>query len=521
MQQEATTGQYLYAPLSLLGMLIRPKKKYDIPLVEPVREALENLSISLTKEADQDVISAIHEVFLKTWTTIWSPSGSNQLPCPTERCLALRSVQHDGSLRPPKGVSPDISKFEYQMRLTFLYEMHHQASTLYEGNMDPARKAMQRWFTEKVYSTFNTLRSLKHRATTIILKTQELPRSIWTDRTSWTSLLYKGNPVNLEGIRQVFVELDKQTFIQWEEKVLCGLKIRVDYSFIADDLTNKEVGYSFLSDPRNKEFHFRDRLAMAILADPELRARFTVEGESGVGWSKPAMREWLSDYAHLQGLEAARTEMLAGAPGRSTELHAMNYRNSKTRTSRNMVAWDKYITVMRMYTKTGAMTGNDKLIPHALDAFSSDLIIQDLAIARPFAELAVHVCYPGRKDIIELYRNRLYVNNTKDFDGKDLTHLMEGLTIPIFNFGITINSWRHIHTNFTKKLCNRMDGILLEGEADTPGVLQYGHGRHVHNSTYGISHDSAAGLPEDVLPYFLDASTDWQILCQVVPGEFL
>jgi len=232
------------------------------------------------------------------------------------------------------------------------------------------------------------------------------------------------------------------------------------------------------------------------------------------------MREWLCHYAHLQGLEATRTEMLAGAPGRSTEVHAMNYRNSKTRTSRNLVAWDKYLAVMRMYTKTGAMTGTDKLIPHALDAFSGDLIIQDLAIARPFAEHAVDICYPGRKDIMELYKYRLFVNNTKDFDSKDLTHIMEGLTLPIFTFGIGINSWRHIHTNFTKKLCNRMEVMLLESEEDTPAVLQYGHGKHVHNSTYGLSHDAAAGLPEDVLPYYLDASTDWQVLSRVIPGEF-
>ena len=148
--------------------------------------------------------------------------------------------------------------------------MHHLASTQYDGNMDLARQAMQGWFTEKVYSTFNTLRSLKHRAAAIVYNTQELPRSIWTDREGWSALLYKGNPVNLDGIRQVFMDLDKQTFIQWEEKVLCGLKLRVDYSSIADDLTNKDVGYSFLSDTRNKEFHFRDRLAMAILADPKL-----------------------------------------------------------------------------------------------------------------------------------------------------------------------------------------------------------------------------------------------------------
>src|ERR1700736_220412 len=78
MQQDLTYGQYNNAALSLLGMLIRPKKNYDIPLVEPVREALDNLSKSLSHDADSVVISAIHQVFLKTWTTVWSPSPSHR-----------------------------------------------------------------------------------------------------------------------------------------------------------------------------------------------------------------------------------------------------------------------------------------------------------------------------------------------------------------------------------------------------------------------------------------------------------
>lgn len=503
-------------------MLMRPKKKYQIPLPETVHQLLQKLQSIQADDEDTNIDSIIHRLFLTIWTTSWIPTEDNTMPCITQRCLALRSLHTDGSFGSPKGISPEISRLEYVMRLTFLRQIHILATTKYGGNIDMARMEMQPWFTEKERSPFNTLRSLKHRASTITYNTPSLPRSVWVDRTNWTSMLYQGNPISMDQIQQVFANLEDITCTQWEKKVLCGLKIRVDYDRVADDLTNRDVGYSFLMDPRNTMFHSRDHLLLAILQDPKLRAHFTVPAAGGTGiiWSKSAMREWLADYAQFSGYQATRVEMLAGAPGRSAELHAMNYCNTKTRT-RNLLALDKYIAATRMYTKTGATTGVDKLIPHGMDAVTSDLSIQDLAIARPFAEHAVNICYPGRADIKHLYKFQLFVNNTKSFDSLDLSDIMKEVTLPVLGFGVGINSWRHIHVNFNRKLCPAVEQILKQGEIDTANIIQYGHGSKVHHSTYGLSHDSLAGIPEDILPEFMDASTGWHIKCKVVPGQFL
>lgn len=508
-------------PLSLLGMLTRSKKTYQVPLSDEVQQSLDTLRNVLADDNDINIdlaILTIHEVFLAIWASSWAPSRNNTMPCITQRCLALRSLQADGSFGSPKGISPDISRLEFAMRLTFLHQIHTLATTKYGGNFDLARIEMQPWFTEKVCSPFNTLRSLKHRASAITYNTPSLPRSIWTDRINWTSMLYLGNPISMDQIQKVFADLEDLTCTTWEKKVLCGLDLRVDYEGISDDLTNTDVGYSFLTDPRNTMFHSRDRLALAILQDPILRARFTIPTTNGtVVWSKPAMREWLVGYSEFSGYQGARVEMLAGAPGRSTELHAMNYCNTPTR-SRNLLALDKYIAAMRMYTKTGATTGLDKLIPHGLDGVTSDLAVQELAIARPFAELAVHICYPNDADIKYLYRYQLFVNNTKSFDAADLTSIMKRITLPVLGFGVGINAWRHIHVNFNRKLCPMAERILEQGEKDTASILQYGHGRGTHDGIYGLSHDSVVGLPEDILPDFLDASTEWAVKGKVVPG---
>lgn len=96
-------------------------------------------------------------------------------------------------------------------------------------------------------------------------------------------MLYQGNPISMDQIQQASANLEDITYAQWEDKVLCGLKIRVDYDRVADDLTNTDVGYSFLQDPRNTMFHSRVHLTLAILQDPILHAQFTVPSTNGTG----------------------------------------------------------------------------------------------------------------------------------------------------------------------------------------------------------------------------------------------
>ncbi|KAG2741288.1 hypothetical protein P692DRAFT_201655850, partial [Suillus brevipes Sb2] len=141
-----------------------------------------------------------------------------------------------------------------------------------------------------------------------------------------------------------------------------------------------------------------------------------------------------------------RCEMLSGSPGRGTELTAMMYRNTRTRSTRNLVVLGKHVTMLCMYSKTSAMTGQDKLVPHSLDAVTSDILIQDLALARPFAEFAAHVCFPEDEAMKDRYRNQLFVNFKKSFDSTHLSTVMTRHSLPHLNYGLTINSWRHIHT---------------------------------------------------------------------------
>lgn len=178
----------------------------------------------------------------------------------------------------------------------------------------------------------------------------------------------------------------------------------------------------------------------------------------------------------------------------------------------------KNLTMLRTYHKSGALSGLDKLIPHSIDGVTADLMIQDLALTRPFAEIAAHICYPDKPEIKEMYQTHLFVNNDKLFDTDQLSATMSRESTSHLGFGLRVNSWRHISTAFKRKLGRFAEELLEEDEQDTVEALQAGHTRATENRIYGLSPDALAGAAEDILPLFLQASTNWQLLMKTVPG---
>lgn len=517
---DTTMKSYIGPVVCILAMLLR----HMWPWVESVNFIIADLVDMLQDKAEESqVVQQVHKLLLKIWTTTW-PKATNttRITDPTVAGLALLTLNQDGSFKEPKDVTKIIAKLEYCMRLTFLKEIRARTDTLLEGTTEAmACDALQPWFTEKTYSTFSRLRSLQHSASAISYNTMGLPHIWWTDTKNWTSLKYKGNSIAFSDICDIFQDVEQDLVTIWENKVMRGLSLRVNYANLVDDLTNKDVGYSFLFDPGNHAcFEDRTRLVHAVIKGEGGFSRFLLRQDNELIWNRAALQGWLQDYAELQKLLLLRAEMLSGAPSRGTELTAMTYRNTKTRTTRNLMVFGQHVTLLCQYSKTTSMMGQEKLIPHGLDAVTSDILIQDLAMARPFAQLAARICFQD-ENIVQLYKDMLFVNFNKMFTSKDLSLVMAKYSLPRVQFSLTINPWRHIQTAWKRKFkCATEDITEIDQEEDVE-ALQAGHTRATENRIYGLSTHSLAGAAEDVLPMFLQASTAWQEHCQVVPGGSL
>jgi hypothetical protein len=519
-QLEGTLKEYCTVIVRQLAMLMRTKKKYLIPLHNELERAIGRLAAAL-QDRDPDSIKAqLHQVLMGLWKHKWQPTAANSLPCPTIRALALITLRPDGHFAEPYQVTGLIAKWQRCIRLVFVKEISHMSKTMEE---EDACKALQPWFTEKILSPFNSLRSLQHRASAIAKTTMGLGRVLWVDRINWTSLLYQGTSISLDQMIEVNCHMEDKLIEVWEQKVILGLQVKVKYGRLVENLSNTNVGYSFLTDPRNEPFKAQDLLLLAIVESEEQRSRFLqCNAKTGaVVWNKSALRRWLLDYSEYQRLALTRCEMLAGGPGRSTEFTSMQQHNTVDRNTRNIHILDNYIAIVRQYHKSAQLTGQDTFIPHALDGVMSDLLIQDLALAKPFAQFAAHLCFPDQPKIQEMYRDYLFVNNTQLFTVESMTEALKDYTLPVLGIPLGIRDWRHVAIAFKRKLCSEaMD--LYEGAytGDNIYVRQAGHSRALEDRLYGLSPDALLGAAEDLLPLFMAASTKWQILHKAVPGEF-
>ncbi|KIK25617.1 hypothetical protein PISMIDRAFT_22752 [Pisolithus microcarpus 441] len=428
-QNEETMGRYSLPVMALIWMLVRVQHedRYSLPLPDTLIAKLAALRQGLHDGVN--VSCSIHEVLTEVWMSKWIKTFDNPLPCPTERMLALFTLDRDGKHKEPNSVTWHLAKLEYCIRLVSLKELKLQAASKFNQDDELACDAVQPYFTEHTNTPFGRIRALQHCASALAFQTMSLPCIWWINNKQWTELLYKGHRINLNGLQTMFAASATAVTDLWEKKVLRGIKIHVSYQTLAEDLGNRDVGYSFLTDRRNTCFADRDLLGNKFLTDLSVSGQFGVWRDGRMIWDKGTLMQWLDDYADFQGQLLLRCETLSVILGR-------------------------HVALLHCYHKSAAMTGHEKLIPHALDALTGDLLVQSLALARPFAELAIHFA----EELMEMDEN------------------------------------------------------------DTVDALQAGHSRATENRIYGLSPEALPGAAEDIIPLFLQASVRWQLIMHTIPG---
>ncbi|KAF8873488.1 hypothetical protein BD779DRAFT_1477005 [Infundibulicybe gibba] len=275
---DTTLQNYGLNLVKLLALLLRPKTNYNLVLPKELQDALENLSIA-ESQRDMDAMQLwIHQVLLHLWTRTWSDGDQDTIQDPTICYLILHTLKKDGSFGEAICVTRIIAQLQYCMRLFFVFHIKMLAGDNKEANYIALSEPLIPWYTEKVVdSTFNSLRSLQHRATSAALETQGLPCIWWQDPPTYHTLLYRGHELKFSDFQKTFSEMELAAMELWEKQVLCGLPLRTEYSSLTDDLRNKSVGYSFLRDTRNATaFPYEDMLINAVLGNENLRSKFVI-----------------------------------------------------------------------------------------------------------------------------------------------------------------------------------------------------------------------------------------------------
>lgn len=489
--------------------------------IDDLKEAIESGEV-----VDNDLVVYVRDLLHSIWSYSWPQNTATKVTTdPTMLWLSFRMLQSHGGFQESGQTTPVIARIEYCMRLVavmLLGDVILLGGTIKDVE-DLWNNTLSYYYSVGNSSTFHTLVQLQHYATALTFNQISLPRIIWKDRHSYRELLYLGDQVNFDRLQDMFTHIEAECIDLWENKLMLGTGLSIDWHDIqlADNLTNKNPGYSLFSDPRNTCFMDKTQLLTKILSSSILRSRFTTgyNVETGMPtWNKLELRKWLLSYSQFHCLMVMRWEMLGGSPIRGTEIVSMLYQNTQTR-QRNLVALASHIAAVAMYHKAGAQTKRDKLLPHAGDAITADLTVQDFGLARPFAQLAALLCYPNSSTVHAAYRDLMFVNQGRGFESDEISDSMAKVSLDKVGVRLGMNAYRHVSIAFRRMLVDKVsesqaqEDVMRQIDAE-----QASHSEHIEETRYAISLDALGQNSDQRVGLFCDASVRWQKKCQVVPG---
>ncbi|KAJ6456645.1 hypothetical protein C8R45DRAFT_1108917 [Mycena sanguinolenta] len=516
---DATAHHYVTIVIRLLASLLRRSEVFSMEPGEDVAAAINELRLVLQdhRQNAADAQAVLHTVFTTLWHTRWHQTAASRMPDPTMRFLMLMSSQPNGEFAAPTSTSQPIRKLCWGIQMHALVEIHRIVDAEGIFQME-AFKRIAEFVIEKDTTTYATLWSLQHYVTTLCNKTVSFPKIWWIDTDNWSKLLYNGQKITLAQIRDVFIKLEAEVIDLWEVAVLMGLNLHITWSEIVDDLTENRAGYSFLTDERNEFHRHKHAFAKALDHDAELGKKFTTTASGYMQLDMIKCRDWLYKLAKLEGLVMLLTDMLGGAPPRGTELVSMLACNTPLRL-RNFAALGKHIALIRQYDKTSNITQCDRLIPHSISAVAADILVQIHTFARPWAQFLASKIWPTDPAVSTAYGDMLFMDVGRMFTSRRLSELMGNKTAKPVGWEVTLSPWRQVNIAYRRKLCRGVAVELVEQETvSTLNAMHSGHSARTENMVYGLSPDSLAGAPEDVLPLFLHGSGEWQQLNEIVPG---
>ncbi|KAJ7573464.1 hypothetical protein C8J56DRAFT_903468 [Mycena floridula] len=524
LEQEASLQAYCRTITHLVAGLLRAHSTpgYKFPTNPTLDTAIGALHTSL-QDAAQTCFNELHAVFLSLFSTLWTAKDDPEeghISDPTMCFLALFALKADGEFLHPINVTGPIRHLTWSIEFAMAVEINARVKAKTAASSSDAYNQLSEFVQEKISnSTFQQLNTLQHYTSSVSFSSMRMPDIWWQNQDDPTCMLFQGKPVTLDMYKDICSGLIKELVTMWDEKILLGLKnLYADHSTAIDNLRSTKPKYSFIHDPENDLASIGKDFLTAIFESPELRDRFTeMEGSERV-LKKSECLKWLQQLAKFEGRLMLLIHFTAGGPARGTEITNLLAENTATRT-RNFFLFGRHVTILRHYSKDNNISQQDRYIPMGLCGVSGDLLVQLHSLARPLAVL-FSAALEHEDSITLQYKRMLFMGFEKPFTSKKLATLLRQYTSPVTSFDIAIADFRQIFVGFRERNLGKTHNLLLEDgdSTDTIEAEQMGHSRTTEKANYGLCSNGWEGASDEIILLFLQASSRWQVLLEVVPG---
>jgi superfamily II DNA helicase RecQ len=340
---------------------------------------------------------------------------------------------------------------------------------------------------------------------------------LWND--SFSTVSYHGISFDMAGLRNLVKSAVDDT-----KKMLLELLFvdnlqslpRIQWENAADDHSNLDLHYSFLTDERNtwikQDRHFAYR---QIMTNGDLLQQWTEHDESGAFRMRPDVatnydKRALRFRKHLLAL----VYLTGGQSMRATELINICYKNTASGGIRNVFLDGGLVNIYTKYHKGAMLTDSIKPNFHHTPREVGELLVYYLWMVVPW----LHFLQGNPSDRNEIKSPFLFalklvvatMNEAKFIHRDELTNMLGVLFKGKLNTKMNVRAWRHIQIAISRKHLRGYGALFSMDESeDDPYDLQSGHTTAVANMIYGREIGQMSVGTADLRQRFRCISEEW------------
>jgi len=368
------------------------------------------------------------------------------------------------------------------------------------------------FFSESGFTIFAEIQEKWHYIANQSYSILRMPRVWWQDDRG-AEMILDGRLIAMSAFRALYMKLIHNTREMLHDKVLLGLQPPdLSRKHTVDDLSNTDIGYSFIEDPGN-DFKREGMFLSRAMTDPKrFKDRFcyhSYSNNNGLSLNHNGIQRWFSDCQTCLGNIFALVHLGSGQPARGTEFGPLTHKNTHLH-PRGVFYFEKHIHLVFAYNKTQKNQGKQRVICRTLPPEIEDILMKWLVLVVPTLVAFSHAMHgESGLDITRRFDQQLFTSLRGNWATDDFTSILIHLTAPPvceggLGYALTMSEIRHFLIAITRKHC--VDSEEKYRVLEEVFNEQSGHSNTVARAIYALEYQTIQSIDPVRLKMFIGMS---------------
>ncbi|CAK7207844.1 hypothetical protein SEUCBS139899_010659, partial [Sporothrix eucalyptigena] len=403
--------------------------------------------------------------------------------------------------------TPLLSALIYTQRILFLewalplraYPSLGIPARPFTGLLDRLQRIQRAYLVEGSQSAFDELFSL--RAAGRAAARNEPPSTFFRWSDDGQTLSYEdGVLISMDQFR-LLSQYALTTSEQLACRVLCGFRPAVNLSSLRDEMTNTDMGFSFVSHPSNGLSTAYQALLQAAATS---RYYQLIRAER---WNQAGITRYLNDVQALERMLLLGLYTACGQAPRAEDLLSVRWQNGAG-CARGIYVWNGSLIYVVRHHKAKRRSNHEFYSVRFLPSRLAFLLLSYLVYIRPFCQLLRRETSPGLTQ--EAMTNRAYLFLFQPYKASRaavlVTSILRDATSKIWNRALGIQAYRQLsiaiaekHVRELRRPADVYDDRSREADLHVALAWQSGHRPLVRGTHYGLDGAFPARLQPNLL----------------------